>query len=67
MERTCIQAGIEDDLSGILESPEVTVMSSGHVGLEGPVWHPAGYLTFVDLNNNQLLRWRPAAAAVETH
>lgn len=54
-----MQAVIEGDLSGILESNEVTVVASGLSATEGPVWHPAGYLTFVDIRRSQLLRWTP--------
>lgn len=46
-----------DDLSGILETTEPTLLATGFVLTEGPVWHPGGYLTFVDLRSSQLLRW----------
>jgi gluconolactonase len=55
-----MQAILEGNLSRIVESPELTIIASGFRGTEGPVWHPAGYLTFVDLEGNQLLRWSPA-------
>ena len=45
-----------DDLSGILESAEPTLLATGLGLTEGPVWHPGGYLTFVDLPNSRLLR-----------
>jgi gluconolactonase len=54
-----VQLTVEGDLSGILESTELTTLSRGHRGLEGPVWHRSGFLTFVDLEGNQLLRFRP--------
>ena len=46
-----------DQLSGILESTEPTLLTSGWHRTEGPLWHPDGYLTFVDLQGCQLLRW----------
>ena len=45
-----------DDLSGVLESTEHTLLASGMGRTEGPLWHEAGYLTFVDLEG-RLLRW----------
>ena len=36
-----------DDLSGILESPEHTLLATVGGNTEGPLWHPDGYLTFV--------------------
>lgn len=55
-----MQAGLEGDLSDIVESPDLTVVASGFKGTEGPVWDPRGFLTFVDLEGDQLLRWSPA-------
>ncbi len=52
-----MQAIIEGNLSGILESAELTVIASGLSAAEGPVWHPGGFLSFVDLKQNKLLRW----------
>ncbi len=46
-----------DDLSGILESPEHTHLANVGGNTEGPLWHPDGYLTFVDLNGSRLWRW----------
>jgi len=54
-----IRAILEGDLSSVVESGELTVVADGFVGLEGPVWHPEGFLTFVDLEGNKLLRWDP--------
>jgi gluconolactonase len=45
------------DLSDILLSPEPTILNTGWGRTEGPVWHPEGYLTFVDLEGSRLLRW----------
>ena len=46
-----------DDLSQILESNEHTLLATGLGRTEGPLWHPEGYLTFVDLGGGRLLRW----------
>jgi gluconolactonase len=45
------------DLSDILLSPEPTILTTGWGRTEGPLWHPQGYLTFVDLEGSRLLRW----------
>ena len=45
------------DLSGVLESGEHTLLASGQGRTEGPLWHPGGFLTFVDLEGSRLLRW----------
>ena len=46
-----------DDLDDILESPEHTLLATDLGNTEGPLWHPEGYLTFVDLVGNRLQRW----------
>ena len=46
-----------DDLSSVLDSGEHTLLASGQGRTEGPLWHPGGFLTFVDLESSQLLRW----------
>ena len=48
-----------EDLSGILKSEQCVLLATGLDATEGPVWHPEGYLTFVDLRRSQLLRWDP--------
>ena len=45
------------DLSEIMETMEPTVLASGYGRTEGPLWHPGGYTTFVDLEGSRLLRW----------
>jgi gluconolactonase len=45
------------DLSNILVSTEPTILTTGWGRTEGPVLHPEGYLTFVDLEGSRLLRW----------
>jgi gluconolactonase len=54
-----VHVTVEGNLEGILETDQLTTLSEGHRGLEGPVLHRPGHLTFVDLEGNQLLRWRP--------
>jgi len=48
-----------EDLSSILESPEHTLLATGLGATEGPLWHPGGYLTLVDLGG-RLLKWDPS-------
>ena len=50
-----------DDLSGILESPEHTLLATVGGNTEGPLWHPGGYLTFVSLTESRLYRWDEAS------
>jgi gluconolactonase len=45
------------DLSTILESTEPRLLATNLGSTEGPLWHPAGYLTFVDMQLSRLLRW----------
>ena len=46
-----------DKLGEILTSPEHTLVATDLGPTEGPLWHPEGYLTFVDLVGNRLQRW----------
>ena len=46
-----------DDLSGILESTEVTTLADAGGNTEGPLYHPDGSVTFVDMTHSRLLRW----------
>lgn len=50
---------MHNGLWDILESGNVTQIVKGMIFTEGPVWHKEGYLTFVDLRRNMLLRWQP--------
>ena len=52
-----------DDLSGLLAETELTLLDGNQVRTEGPLWHPGGYLTFVDLERQQLLKWDPQTRA----
>ena len=38
-----------ENLSSILDSTEPTLLTTGWGRTEGPLWHAAGYVTFVDL------------------
>jgi gluconolactonase len=51
-------AAMQDALSTILESPTVEWVATGFGFTEGPLWHPDGFLYFVDLRRSQLLRWQ---------
>jgi gluconolactonase len=46
-----------ENLSHILDSTEPTLLTTGWGRTEGPLWHVAGYVTFVDLAGSRLLRW----------
>ena len=46
-----------EDLSDIFVFTEPTLLTTGWGRAEGPLWHPEGYVTFVDLEGNRLLRW----------
>lgn len=48
-----------EDLSGIVESTQPERLATGFVFTEGPVWHPDGYLLFVDLHRNLIFRLAP--------
>lgn len=39
-------------------------LASGFDFIEGPVWHPDGYLLFSEPNNNAIYRWSPLDGAV---
>lgn len=48
-----------NDLSGIVESAMAERLATGFVFTEGPLWHPDGYLLFVDIRRAQILRLVP--------
>ncbi|MDH3442951.1 MAG: SMP-30/gluconolactonase/LRE family protein [Deltaproteobacteria bacterium] len=48
-----------ENLADIFESTEPVLLTSGWGRAEGPLWHPEGYVTFVDLEGNRLLHWDP--------
>ena len=47
-----------DDLSAILDGEPIQ-LATGFVFIEGPVWHPDGFLYFSDIRRSQLHRWVP--------
>ena len=53
---------MSDDLSSIFDG-EPERVATGFVFTEGPVWHPDGFLYFVDIRRNHLLRWTPGGQA----
>jgi gluconolactonase len=38
---------------------KIEKLATGMGFLEGPAWHPAGYLIFSDIPNNELKKWTP--------
>src|SRR5262249_30358690 len=46
-----------EHLSSILDSTEPTLLTTGWGRTEGPLWHAAGSVTFVDVAGSRLLRW----------
>ena len=48
-----------DSLSNIVESPEAERLATGFQFTEGPLWHPEGYLLFVDIHRNLIFRLVP--------
>ncbi len=45
-----------DTLSHIVESSEAERLATGFVFTEGPLWHPDGYLLFVDIRRSQIFK-----------
>ena len=45
-----------DTLSHIVESSEAERLATGFVFTEGPLWHPDGYLLFVDIRRSQICK-----------
>jgi gluconolactonase len=50
---------MSEALSTILESTTPTLVAAGGA-TEGPLWHPAGYLTYVRHRESLLMRWDPS-------
>ncbi|HEX2518608.1 MAG TPA: SMP-30/gluconolactonase/LRE family protein, partial [Castellaniella sp.] len=46
-------------LADIVESPEAERLATGFVFTEGPLWHPEGYLLFVDIRRSQIFKLVP--------
>jgi gluconolactonase len=52
-----------DALSAILESQAAERIATGFVFTEGPLWHPEGYYSFVDIRNSRVHRVTPGKPA----
>ena len=50
---------MSNDLSDIVESQEAERLATGFVFTEGPLWHPDGYLLFVDIRRSLIFRLVP--------
>jgi gluconolactonase len=48
-----------DELLSIVESAEPTRLATGFMFTEGPLWHPDGYLLFVDIRRSLIFRLVP--------
>jgi gluconolactonase len=48
-------------LSDIMASSQAERLATGFVFTEGPVWHPDGYLLFVDIRRSPILRLVPGS------
>jgi len=48
-----------ETLSDIVESSEPERLATGFVFTEGPLWHPDGYLLFVDIRRSQIFKLTP--------
>lgn len=46
-------------LADIVESPEAERLATGFEFTEGPLWHPDGYLLFVDIRRSQIFKLVP--------
>jgi gluconolactonase len=53
-----VSSGYSDALAAAVGPGELTLLAGGGDS-EGPVWHPAGYLTFVWFRDSKLVRWDP--------
>jgi len=51
---------MEGGLAAIVEAAEPTLVATDIGATEGPLWHPGGFLTFVDMRRSHLLRWDAA-------
>ena len=48
-----------DRLAEFVESPEPEQLATGFQFTEGPLWHPDGYLLFVDIRTSRIFRLEP--------
>ena len=49
-------------LADIVASPQAERLATGFVFTEGPLWHPDGYLLFVDIRRSQIAKLVPGNA-----
>ena len=55
-------------IDSILDSDaQVEQIASGFQFVEGPVWHPDGYLLFSDIPANVIYKWTPGASEAEVY
>src|SRR5205807_2055499 len=53
-----------DDFSAIVDpAAPVEKIAEGFKFIEGPVWHPQGWLLFSDIPSNTIYQWLPGPAA----
>jgi gluconolactonase len=48
-----------DGLAAVLETTQAERLATGFVFTEGPLWHPDGFYTFVDIRRSQIHRLTP--------
>lgn len=51
-----------EHMHDVVESPKTRLVASGFEFTEGPIWHPDGYLLFVDGARDQIIRVEPGGA-----
>ena len=47
-------------LGEIIESPDAERLATGFIFTEGHLWHPDGYLPFVDIRTSRIYRLTPS-------
>ena len=57
------EGNMPDNLSQVVESPQTQRLATGFVFTEGPVWHPGGYLLFVDIRRSLIFKLVPGGKA----
>jgi sugar lactone lactonase YvrE len=58
---TCLVAAAPARAQQPLSPENLTIekIADGYGITEGPIWHPAGYLLFVDVNASRIYKWTP--------
>jgi gluconolactonase len=59
MKRSNGENSMAETLSDIVESSTPERLATGCVFTEGPLWHPDGYLLFVDIRRSQIFKLAP--------